>query len=155
MIAIADDAALYLLEFTDKPKLDHSIKRLTNTLHAATVDGITAPITSIKQELAHYFNGTLKTFATPLHLHGTDFQKEVWQALCAIPHGQTCSYAQLAAAVGRPKAFRAVARANSTNRLPLIIPCHRVVNSNNKLGGYSSGIARKQWLLAHERVIIT
>jgi len=150
MIAVADDATLYLLEFTDHLKLDNKIKRLKQQTNATITSGKTEPINMIETELKEYFAGIATEFKTPLSLLGSDFQKLVWHELQKIPIGQTKSYAQIAAAIGRPTAYRAVARANSTNQLPIIIPCHRVINTNNKLGGYSGGIARKQWLIDHE-----
>jgi O-6-methylguanine DNA methyltransferase len=81
---------------------------------------------------------------------GTSFQKQVWSALRSIPPGETRSYADVARAVGRPKAVRAVARANATNPVSLIVPCHRVIRSDGSLGGYGGGIEKKAWLLRHE-----
>lgn len=74
-----------------------------------------------------------------------------WQALTLIPYGETRSYAQQAQSLGKPTAYRAVANANGANSLSIIIPCHRIINSSGNLGGYGGGIARKQWLLEHER----
>lgn len=85
---------------------------------------------------------------------GTDFQKQVWQALQQIPFGQTCAYMDIARALGKPTAYRAVANANGANRLAIIIPCHRVINANGQLGGYASGLTRKAWLLKQEHVSI-
>ncbi len=82
---------------------------------------------------------------------GSPFQKQVWKALQQIPHGQTCSYADLAAAIGKPTACRAVANANGANQLAIVIPCHRVINSDGKLGGYGGGVSKKQWLIDHEK----
>lgn len=152
MIAIADDIALYLLEFANRTGLDNEIARLTQQTNAIIIiSGKTQPINMIETELNAYFDGTLTEFKTPVCLLGSDFQKSVWHELQKIPMGHTKSYAQIAAAIGRPSACRAVARANSTNQLPIIIPCHRVINTNNKLGGYSGGVARKQWLIDHEK----
>ena len=81
---------------------------------------------------------------------GTTFQNEVWTALCAIPVGETWSYAQLAQYVGRPKAVRAVGLANGSNPVALVVPCHRVIGSDGSLTGYGGGLHRKQWLLQHE-----
>lgn len=82
---------------------------------------------------------------------GTDFQRAVWSALCRIPAGETWTYAQLAAAVGRPTAVRAVGSANGANPIALVAPCHRVIGSNGSLTGYAGGLERKRWLIAHER----
>jgi O-6-methylguanine DNA methyltransferase len=90
-------------------------------------------------------------FRTQLARFGSLFQKLVWDALLAIPLGQTGSYAQLAGAIGRPRAVRAVARANGANPFAIIIPCHRVINADGGLGGYGGGLPRKRWLLEHEQ----
>lgn len=102
------------------------------------------------EQLQHYLAGTRQRFDLPLHLCGTPFQQAVWQALQEIPFGETRSYAQLAAAVGRPRATRAVGTAMGSNPLPILIPCHRVVRSDRTLGGYRGGLAMKQDLLRLE-----
>jgi AraC family transcriptional regulator of adaptative response/methylated-DNA-[protein]-cysteine methyltransferase len=112
--------------------------------------GKTAPILSIEQELRVYFKNGLKRFETPIKMIGTDFQKRVWLALQQIPAGETRSYSDIAKAIEHPRAIRAVGRANGTNTLSIIIPCHRVINANGDLGGYGGGIERKKWLLSHE-----
>ncbi len=103
------------------------------------------------RQLDEYFKGKRKKFSVPLLLDGTDFQKAVWRQLQRIPFGQTASYGDVARAVGSPQAFRAVGNANNKNRIPLIIPCHRVIGSDGKLVGFGSGIWRKEWLLDHEK----
>ena len=85
---------------------------------------------------------------------GTDFQRRVWQALRAIPIGATVTYRELAARLGIPKATRAVASANALNPVSIVVPCHRVIGSDGALRGYSGGLARKRWLLAHEGVTL-
>ncbi len=82
---------------------------------------------------------------------GTQFQQTVWQNLLKIPYGQTRAYLELAQTIAKPKSCRAVANANGANRLVIIIPCHRVITVNNKLGGYNGGLERKIWLLNHEK----
>jgi methylated-DNA-[protein]-cysteine S-methyltransferase len=89
----------------------------------------------------------------PLDLGGTPFQGRVWRLLCAIPHGATISYADLAARAGAPRAFRAVARANATNPVSLFVPCHRVIGKAGDLRGYGWGRDRKEWLLRHEAAL--
>ena len=101
-------------------------------------------------QLAAYFAGTLTRFDLPLDPHGTDFQRAVWAALCAIPFGETRSYADIARAIGRPSAVRAVGAANGRNPLSIVAPCHRVVGSNGALTGFAGGLAAKRWLLDHE-----
>jgi O-6-methylguanine DNA methyltransferase len=86
-------------------------------------------------------------------IQGTAFQQRVWQELQKIPYGQTRSYSEIAQAIGRPKAVRAVARACAANPVPILIPCHRVIRKDGTLGGYSSGIARKRALLMRERAL--
>jgi len=108
-------------------------------------------IDAAQRELTAYFAGVPTDFAAlPLDPQGTDFQLQVWQALRRIPWGQTISYSELARRLGNPKACRAVGQANAINPIPLIIPCHRVINADGGLGGYSSGLDRKRWLLRHE-----
>ncbi|MET0380637.1 MAG: methylated-DNA--[protein]-cysteine S-methyltransferase, partial [Methyloceanibacter sp.] len=102
-------------------------------------------------EIAEYFAGTRKSFTVPLARRGTDLQRRVWDALLTIPPGETCSYAEVASTIGQPGAVRAVARAIGDNYRGIIIPCHRVIGSDGSLTGYGGGLARKQWLLEHER----
>lgn len=150
MIAIADDNALYLLEFVDRRGLESEVERLRKRVKSAIIPGETQPIRSIRKELSRYFDGKLDEFKTPLCYIGSPFQKRVWEALRKIPFGKTQSYADLAKAVGQPSAFRAVARANGANQLAIVIPCHRVINKSGELGGYAGGLIRKQWLINHE-----
>lgn len=151
MIAICDDEGLYLLEFTDRKGLEREIERMRNRLKAAIVPGTTKITESIRDELNAYFDGTLKDFKTPTHYVGSDFQKSVWDMLRTIPYGETRSYGEQAKLINNPKAVRAVARANGTNQLAIIIPCHRVIGADGTLTGYAGGLARKKWLLEHER----
>ncbi|MCK9159916.1 MAG: methylated-DNA--[protein]-cysteine S-methyltransferase [Bacteroidaceae bacterium] len=102
-------------------------------------------------ELEEYFKGERKVFDLPLNLIGTDFQKKVWSALCEIPYGETCSYKDIAVAVGKPNASRAVGMANHRNPIVIIVPCHRVVGANGSLVGYGGGLDRKKWLLDLEK----
>ena len=155
MIAIGDDKSLYLLQFMHQRNPEQKISALAKKTNARFMSGITQPIRSIEQELAAYFAGTLQTFTTPVTLIGTTFSKNVWQMLQKIPYGQTASYARLAAAIGKPTAYRAVARANSINFLPIIIPCHRIINANGNLGGYNGGIAYKVRLLELEKRMLS
>ncbi|MBB4154954.1 methylated-DNA-[protein]-cysteine S-methyltransferase [Sphingomonas jinjuensis] len=102
------------------------------------------------RQLRGYFAGTRTRFDLPLDLRGTDFQRAVWTALCVIPFGETRSYADIARAIGRPSAVRAVGAANGRNPLSIVAPCHRVVGSNGALTGFAGGLAAKRWLLDHE-----
>lgn len=151
MIAIADDEGLYLLEFVDRRGLEREIERLRIKTKAAIIPGITDPIKSITRELKSYFEGTLTEFKTPLHILGSPFQRLVWEELMRIPYGQTRTYAAQAEAIRKTAAYRAVANANGANQIAIVIPCHRIINSNGELGGYGGGITRKQWLIDHEK----
>jgi methylated-DNA-[protein]-cysteine S-methyltransferase len=102
-------------------------------------------------QLAEYFAGARRAFELPLGPRGTEFQREVWRALGAIPFGATRSYAELAEGIGRPSASRAVGGANGKNPIAVIVPCHRVIGADGALTGYGGGLARKEWLLRHER----
>lgn len=104
-----------------------------------------------RAQLRSYFAGELRMFDLPLAPHGTDFQRQVWRALAAIPYGQTATYGAIAARLGRPGASRAVGMANGRNPISVIVPCHRVIGANGKLVGYGGGLQRKQHLLALER----
>lgn len=151
MLAIADDQALYLIEFVDRRGLEKEIERLRKKTKFPIVPGKPNPIKQIEKELDEYFSGKIREFKTPLCLLGSPFQKRVWEELQKIPRGETRSYAEIARAIGKPSAFRAVALANGANQFAIVVPCHRVINSNGDLGGYGGGIKRKEWLLKHER----
>ena len=101
-------------------------------------------------QLDEYFQGRRREFSVNLILQGTEFQKQVWQQVMKIPFGKTVSYQDVAVALGKPKACQAVGNANGKNKIPIIIPCHRVLGNNGKLTGYGGGLWRKEWLLRHE-----
>ena len=114
-------------------------------------DSMDPVIGRVVKELYGFFAGVPTDFRDlPLDLQGTPFQLRVWQELRRIPWGDTISYRELARRAGSPKAFRAVGQANACNPIPIIIPCHRIISADGGLGGYSSGMARKRWLLEHE-----
>ncbi len=103
------------------------------------------------QQLADYFQGKRHTFALPLHpTRGTPFQRAVWQALQGIAYGQTSTYGDIARAIGKPKAVRAVGAAIGQNPHSIIVPCHRVLGANGSLTGFAGGLDRKKYLLTHE-----
>ncbi|GGJ05578.1 hypothetical protein GCM10010885_13390 [Alicyclobacillus cellulosilyticus] len=103
-------------------------------------------------ELSDYFRGARRRFTVPVAVWGTPFQLAVWRVLCTIPYGATWSYADVAAALGRPQAVRAVGQANRANRVPILVPCHRVIGKDGSLVGYAGrDLDRKAVLLAHER----
>jgi methylated-DNA-[protein]-cysteine S-methyltransferase len=107
-----------------------------------------------RRELGEYFAGERRRFDVPLAAVGTEFQRAVWAALMAVEFGAICSYGDIARALGRPTATRAVGGANNKNPIPIIVPCHRVVGSDRSLTGYGGGLERKRWLLAHEARLV-
>ena len=141
---------LCLLEFDDARRLERAHHGLEHWLGLPCVEGRNAHLDLAVSELKAYFAGTLSAFTVPLVSPGTAFETRVWTALRSIPCGATWSYAQLATAIGNPRAHRAVGMANGRNRVAIVIPCHRVVNTGGSLGGYGGGLWRKEWLLKHE-----
>ena len=105
-----------------------------------------------ERELKEYFAGRRTAFSVPLSMHGTPFQMAVWEALRTIPYGETRSYGELAAQIGRPRACRAVGMANHVNPLPILVPCHRIVGADGHLTGYAGGLEVKKYLLELEGV---
>lgn len=105
------------------------------------------PFNAVIKQLDEYFDGKRQDFDLPLRPAGTEFQRQVWQALQQIPFGETWSYGELAKHVGTPNAYRAVGAANGINPIPVIIPCHRVIGSNGKLTGFGGGLEAKAFLL--------
>ena len=113
-------------------------------------DDSVAPLAQTIAQLRAYFDGALTEFDLPLAPQGTEFQMTVWRELCNIPFGETISYAELARRIGRPTASRAVGHSNARNPISIIVPCHRVIGTDNSLTGYAGGLDRKRALLAHE-----
>ncbi|MFY2764135.1 methylated-DNA--[protein]-cysteine S-methyltransferase [Arenimonas sp. MALMAid1274] len=109
-------------------------------------------LSDARGQLQDYFAGRRQEFTLALHPVGTDFQKTVWRALAGLPFGRTCSYADLARAIGKPAAVRAVGAANGRNPLPIVLPCHRVIGADGQLTGFGGGLPLKQWLLSHEGI---
>lgn len=142
---VATDDALVAVYFTDHRRPRDVTTRVLEDDEAHAV------LDRAARELAEYANGERTRFTVPIAPTGTDFQRAVWTALSAIPHGETRSYEELARAIGRPRAVRAVGSANALNPLSIVVPCHRVIGKTGSLTGYAGGIARKSWLLAHEQ----
>lgn len=151
MLALADEPGLRLLEFADRRGLERELAGLRRRLKCAVVPGTNAILEQTRAQLARYFAGEDLTFDVPLAPVGSEFQQRVWAELRRIPPGRTRSYAEMAAKLGIPKGPRAVGRANGSNMLALVIPCHRVINADGSLCGYAGGLWRKQRLLEHER----
>jgi AraC family transcriptional regulator of adaptative response/methylated-DNA-[protein]-cysteine methyltransferase len=147
----ATEDGLCLLEFGDRRMLEGKFDALAARLGAPLAPGRNRWIEAARAQLAEYFRGERRDFELPLVVRGTAFQEKVWRALLEIPYGETWSYRDVATRIGTPSATRAVGTANGRNRLAIIIPCHRVVNADGKLGGYGGGLWRKQHLLDLER----
>lgn len=151
MLALADRQGLRMLDFADRRGLKAAVGRLQRRLGCAVVPGESPVLEAAGRQLRSYFSGASAAFDLPLAPVGSTFQLRVWKELGAIPPGATRSYAEIARAVGRPGAQRAVGRANGSNVLAIVIPCHRVIRSDGSLSGYGGGVWRKQRLLDLER----
>jgi AraC family transcriptional regulator of adaptative response/methylated-DNA-[protein]-cysteine methyltransferase len=151
MVAGALDEGLCLLEFTDRRMLERQLSIVGRRFKLPLAPGEHDHLRRVKEEMDRYFAGELQEFTVDLKVVGSDFQQRVWQALRRIPYGETRSYKQLANSVRSPDAVRAVGQANGMNRIAIVIPCHRVVNADGRLGGYGGGLWRKQRLLSLER----
>jgi len=163
MTAIVGDDALLMLNFVDSkytPAVGAKIAKrfgVGDTLAEIikhSDDKLHPILRQTRQQIDEYFTGTRQHFDIPLDPPELPFNRLAWEALINIPYGEVRSYGQQARAIGRPTAFRAVARANATNLIAIILPCHRVVGSNGTLTGYAGGLHRKQWLLEHERAVL-
>lgn len=108
----------------------------------------------VREQLEEYFAGRLQEFDADVVLHGTPFQVRVWNALAQIPYGMTGTYGQVARTVGAPRAAQAVGAANGRNPVSLLVPCHRIIGANGRLTGYAGGMARKEYLLRLEGVLL-
>lgn len=151
MIAVSDRTGLHLLEFVERRALPAELKKIRQATGNDIGIGRFDPMVQVESELASFFQGKSSRFETPLRLHGTPFTRAVWDELRRIPAGTTCTYSDLARAIGKPSATRAVARANGANMIALIVPCHRVIGADGSLTGYGGGLWRKQKLIELER----
>lgn len=151
MLAAASHQAICQLEFADRRGLEESYAEMRRRFQLPVVPGDNAVLKQLRHELQEYFGGRRKEFSTQMELRGTKFQERVWRELQRIPPGKTASYAAIAKKIGSPTAVRAVARANGTNRLYLLVPCHRVIAKDGSLSGYGGGVWRKKLLLELER----
>ncbi len=148
LVVVDGDGAVRALDFHD---FEARMRRLLRRHYGEVVLAPGRAPEAVRQAVAAYFAGDLAAFETvEVETGGTDFQRRVWAALRDIPAGETRSYGQLAAAIGAPKAVRAVGLANGANPVGVIVPCHRVIGAGGKLTGYAGGLERKRWLLAHE-----
>jgi AraC family transcriptional regulator, regulatory protein of adaptative response / methylated-DNA-[protein]-cysteine methyltransferase len=151
LIAGATEEGVCLLEFNDRKRAVTESKDLVKILKQPIEEGENQHLKILRDQLDEYFNGSRKEFTVPLVTPGTEFQQRVWKELLEIPYGSTRSYQEQANALKSPDSVRAVANANGTNRISIVIPCHRVIGSDGRLTGYGGGLKRKKWLLDHER----
>jgi AraC family transcriptional regulator of adaptative response/methylated-DNA-[protein]-cysteine methyltransferase len=151
MIAAASAEGICMFEFADYKLLELELRQLAVSFKAPLVQGDNPHFDTLKKQLEEYFKGQRRDFDIPLHLVGTEFQKQVWLSLLQIPYACTTTYAEQAARLGRPSAVRAVANANGKNKISIILPCHRVIGADGKLTGYGGGIWRKKKLLEFEK----
>lgn len=121
---------------------------------AGAIENANAHTQNAKQQLVEYFDGQRQHFELPLSVQGTEFQQLVWHQLSCIPFGECRSYKDIALALDKPKAMRAVGAANGRNPLPVIVPCHRVIGSSGALTGFAGGLEMKEWLLRHEGYLL-
>jgi len=151
MIAVADDVGLRLVEFVDRRATERELSILRKRLRTNIVPGEHPHLETIRGQLVDYFSGRKLEFDIPLAPVGSDFQLRAWEILRSIPVGETRSYSWMAKQLGDENARRAVGRANGTNMICIVIPCHRVIRADGTLCGYGGGLWRKKWLLEHER----
>lgn len=150
IVIIADTESLLYLDFTEETDAEAAVAESAKR-HAIGLRLSNSPLlVEARQQLLQYLAGERRRFELPLAPRGTNFQKSVWNALTEIPLGETRSYRDIAERLELPGAMRAVGGANGANPIPIIIPCHRVIAANGSLGGFSSGLWRKQKLLALE-----
>jgi len=147
MLLVTSERGLVRIDF------DYDRKRFAAARKNVGMTESDSALAAVRRELDRYFAGRLRDFAVPLDLRGTDFQLRCWNALLKIPYGETRSYADLAREVGSPRGFRAVGMANHDNPIPIIVPCHRVITSDHKLGGYGGGLDVKEKLLRLEGAV--
>lgn len=151
LVAGATEDGICLLEFSDRQRLETQQTTLRKVFDVPVVSGTNRHLAQLEAELTEYFDGARRVFSVPLTDPGTPFQRRVWQQLRAIPYGETRSYEDLAVALGKKNAVRAVGHANGQNRIAIVVPCHRVIGKDGGLAGYGGGLSRKQYLLDLER----
>ncbi|HED3063791.1 TPA: methylated-DNA--[protein]-cysteine S-methyltransferase [Kluyvera ascorbata] len=154
MFVCASEHGGCLLEFVDRRMLETEFSDLQRLLNARIIAGQNKHIRQAENEIAEYFAGKRLRFTLALDTPGSEFQRRVWQALAEIPCGESTHYQALAETLNKPTAARAVAAANGANRIAIVIPCHRVIGKDGSMTGYGGGVARKRWLLEHEKKIV-
>jgi len=150
LLAGATDEAIVLCDFADRPMIDAQVAAVRRRI-GPTRDGEAPLLDRLESQLTEYFAGRRREFELPLDIPGSAFQERVWAELRRIPYGETISYRQLAERVDAAAAYRAVGRANGSNRVAVIVPCHRVIATGGGLGGYGGGLSAKRRLLDLEQ----
>ena len=150
--AVNEEGALIRLHFVESDYGAAMEEDLEDEGYAVEADETRTA--SVREELSEYANGRRRTFDVPLAFAGSQWQKAVWLELTRIPFGETRSYGEIADSLGRPGAARAVGRANASNVLPVVVPCHRVISADGTLGGFNGGLHLKERLLDHERRVL-
>ncbi|PJK16326.1 cysteine methyltransferase [Chryseomicrobium excrementi] len=141
LVITGQEDAVHSVMFEDGDELQHTYS-----------ESLPKEVKLAYKEIKAYFEGKGKDFTFAMEPQtGTPFQREVWQSLRTIPYGETGSYLQIATSINRPKAVRAVGGANGRNPFTVVLPCHRIIGANGKMVGYTGGLWRKEWLLAHEQ----
>jgi AraC family transcriptional regulator, regulatory protein of adaptative response / methylated-DNA-[protein]-cysteine methyltransferase len=151
MIAGATDSGVSFLEWHDRGGIERIKERVVKRYECKLITGANRHLSQLQKELSAYFNSSRREFTVPIDIAGTPFERLVWEQLQRIPYGETRSYGQIAKALNKPGSSRAVGRANGSNYLAIVIPCHRVIEANGNLCGYGGKIWRKKALLELER----
>jgi len=151
MKAAAVKEGVCFLAFADSQNLSSDLEELAGLFNTGIISGSNRHIRTLKRQLKEYFKGRRKEFSLKIVTPGTEFQTEVWKGLQLIPYGSTISYHEQAERLNNPGAIRAVGHANGSNRIAIIIPCHRVIGADGSLTGYGGGLERKRWLIDHEK----
>ncbi|WP_151705612.1 bifunctional transcriptional activator/DNA repair enzyme AdaA [Nitrincola alkalilacustris] len=151
MFVCATNRGICLLEFVDRRMLETEFKDLQRLLNSQIIAGENDHTRQAEYEIGEYFSSQRRSFDVALDMPGSDFQKLVWKVLQTVPYGMTSSYQAQADKMGKKQAVRAVASANGANRIAIIVPCHRIVGKDGSLIGYGGGLARKRWLIEHEK----
>lgn len=152
-LVINDDGAVAVFSFAAADGLSRCVQKVQAAGECHLNANLPA-FTGVEAQIQAYFDGKQQDFELNYEPLGTDFQRQVWDQLLKIPFGETRTYGDLAEALGRPSASRAVGAANGQNPVAVLIPCHRVIGSNGKLTGYAGGIHNKRWLLKHEGALL-
>ena len=151
MLAAVSNEAVCQLEFADRRGLERSYATMKARFGLPVVPGGNDVLDQLRAELAEYFAGKRRKFTVAIDMRGTDFQQRTWSELRRIPFADTANYEEVAGRIGSPKSVRAVALANGTNRIYILVPCHRVIAKDGSLSGYGGGVWRKRLLLELEK----